>query len=95
MQNGHFRSHLLLEVTQPGGAGAGPARGGGGEGQVPVMVPNPLVNLGAWPVCGAAKPALPGKLPLGLSRPLGPKAPNYSDSCRALAGPQQQKQPGD
>lgn len=95
MQNGHFRSHLLLEVTQPGGAGAGPARGGGGEGQVPVMVPNPLVNLGAWPVCGAAKPILPGKLPLGLSRPLGPKAPNYSDSCRALARPQQQKQPGD
>lgn len=60
MQNGHFRSHLLLEVTQPGGAGAGPARGGGGEGQVPVMVPNPLVNLGAGRFVELQSPPSPG-----------------------------------
>lgn len=48
-----------------------------------MMAPSPLVILGAWPVWGTAKPTLPGNFPLGLSRPLGPKAPNYSDSCRA------------
>lgn len=75
MQHGHFRSHLLLEVTQPGGAGAGPARGGGGEGQVPVMVPNPLSEPGSraglWS-CKARPPREASAGPQQAPRPQGP-----------------------